>query len=615
MNLKAQLTIARLRWVIAGVFLAILVPTLVLAYHAYGQLQFEAFHRARVQAEELTRRIDLDLRQLVAAEEARSFTDYGFLVVEGDTADNFVQRSPLSGIPAESPVAGLRAYFQVDGGGKLTTPLVPESSNAAKTYGVGEDEYRQRLDIEGQVRDVLKEKQLGDARDFADALDDGAGAGRALTRSRVFLEERESALAEEVASVAAPSSSVDLGQVKKDLRRKEQNIAVAPDDAAEITITTFESEIGGFEFNRLDEDHFVLYRRVWRDEQRYVQGALITRQAFLESNLAQPFLATGLAAIADLVVSYGAEVLASYRGSGEYGPQAELVGSRLYQTRLAAPFDGIALTYDVRNLPLGAGASVVTWTAAVLLLVLLVGFTALYRLGLKQIALARQQQDFVSAVSHELKTPLTSIRMYGEILKAGWTDEAKRQSYYEFIFEESERLSRLIDNVLQLSRLTRNKSTLDLQDTTVAELIDLTLSRVSVSVESAGFELEIGAIVDAHVRVDTDAFVQVMINLVDNACKFAKDAADKTIRIDTREQSGTVIVSVRDFGPGLPPDQLQKIFELFYRAENELTRETAGTGIGLALVRELTARMAGAVDVVNRDPGAEFRIIVPAVDL
>ena len=80
----------------------------------------------------------------------------------------------------------------------------------------------------------------------------------------------------------------------------------------------------------------------------------------------------------------------------------------------------------------------------------------MYRLGVGQIRLHRQQQDFVSAVSHELKTPLTSIRMYGEMLRAGWVDEDKKRSYSDFIFHESERLSRLIANVLQLARMTRS---------------------------------------------------------------------------------------------------------------------------------------------------------------
>ena len=128
---------------------------------------------------------------------------------------------------------------------------------------------------------------------------------------------------------------------------------------------------------------------------------------------------------------------------------------------------------------------------------------------------------------------------------------------------------------------------------------------------AAGFELEIGTVDDAAVEVDADAFVQIMINLTDNACKFARKAERKTIVIEARRTDGAVVVGVRDFGPGVAPDQLRKIFELFYRAEDEFTRETVGTGIGLALVSELARRMGGAVDVANRDPGAEFRIVLP----
>ena len=115
----------------------------------------------------------------------------------------------------------------------------------------------------------------------------------------------------------------------------------------------------------------------------------------------------------------------------------------------------------------------------------------MYRFAVGQLRLARQQQDFVSAVSHELKTPLTSIRMYGEMLKAGWADEAKKQTYYDYIQSESERLSRLIDNVLQLARLTRSSHRIDAKSVRVTELLDLVRSKVATQVERAGFELRV----------------------------------------------------------------------------------------------------------------------------
>jgi signal transduction histidine kinase len=238
------------------------------------------------------------------------------------------------------------------------------------------------------------------------------------------------------------------------------------------------------------------------------------------------------------------------------------------------------------------------------------------RLGRKQIALTRQQQDFVSAVSHELKTPLTSIRMYAEMLREGWADEGRKRTYFAFICEESERLTRLINNVLQLARLTRNELRVELEPSRVGELTETLRPKIASLTERAGFALELDCAdcADLTIRVDEDFLAQILINLTDNAVKFARDAERKEVRIACRTpEPGQLQISVRDYGPGVPRDQMKKIFTLFYRSGNELTRETVGTGIGLALVRELTLAMGGRVDLVNARPGAEFRLTFPNV--
>jgi two-component system phosphate regulon sensor histidine kinase PhoR len=270
----------------------------------------------------------------------------------------------------------------------------------------------------------------------------------------------------------------------------------------------------------------------------------------------------------------------------------------------------------VRDLPPGPGAGLINSLAAILAIVLCGGFYLMYRAGARQIELARQQQDFVSAVSHELKTPLTSIRMYGEMLRAGWGSEEQKRGYYDYIYDESERLSRLINNVLQLARMNRNETPLVLKPVTGAELMDSIRSKVSAQIERAGFALELRSEPGAErtiVQADLDAVLQIVINLVDNAIKFSAKAAEKRIEILCRPlHDATLLLSVRDYGPGVPRDQTRRIFELFYRSESELTRETVGTGIGLALVHQLARAMRARVDVLNRDPGAEFRVIFPA---
>jgi two-component system, OmpR family, phosphate regulon sensor histidine kinase PhoR len=292
----------------------------------------------------------------------------------------------------------------------------------------------------------------------------------------------------------------------------------------------------------------------------------------------------------------------------------ELAGDVLYRARLSPPLGDVELTFLVDRLPRAPGTALLAWVAVTLAVVLVGGFIFMYRFGVGQMRLARQQQDFVSAVSHELKTPLTSIRMYGEMLKAGWADDAKRQTYYDYIHSESERLSRLIENVLQLARLTRNTQRLDLRAATVAELMDVVRSKVGTQVERAGFSLVLrnDTPEGTALLVDIDCFAQIFINLVDNALKFSAGAPAKALEVAARRSGdGSVLVTVRDFGPGVPKTQMKKIFELFYRAENELTRETVGTGIGLALVRQLAAAMGGRVDVRNCEPGAEFRLQFP----
>jgi signal transduction histidine kinase len=292
-------------------------------------------------------------------------------------------------------------------------------------------------------------------------------------------------------------------------------------------------------------------------------------------------------------------------------------GDVLYHTRLSAPLSDLELIFAIGRLPPGPGGIVVGWLGGILGLVLCGGFLLMYRLGVRQLDLARQQQDFISAVSHELKTPLTSIRMYGEMLREGWVAEEKKPRYYEFIHTESERLSRLINNVLQLARMTRNTLQLKMKPVTVAELLDGVRSKVSSQVERNGFQLTIqyeAKTSMARLMADEDCFAQIIINLVDNALKFA--AKSPTLAIDISCQSRrdrTLVFSVRDYGPGIPKKQMKKIFGLFYRLENELTRETVGTGIGLALVQQLALAMHASVELVNRSPGAEFRVIFKAL--
>jgi signal transduction histidine kinase len=649
----------RLRWSLALFFLALAAPTVALIYHALDQLKWEAFHRNRVLAEELAQRIDGEYRRLIAREEARPFTDYAFLNIAGRSDSGFLQRSPLSAFPPDSSIPGLIGYFQVDGQGRLSTPLLPVELASTKAYGIGPEEQNQRRERQAQIAQILNQNRLVNQREAALAQADGTqqrskekretnvGAAEAeMPAQAAFDQLASSSLRDEEAGkggsafgfLRAPAEKkLATKAVEPRLQRKEQNVLPAPVAAAPqalmesaeledgaaankptLTITTFESEIDPLEFSLLDSGQFVLFRKVWRNGERQIQGLLIEQQPFIWNIVRTAFDATALAGMADLSVSYSGLALGQLNSHGsryDLSRSKEMRGELLYQTALNAPLGDIELAFTITRLPIGPGGYVVLWNSGVLTLVLLSGFYLLYRLGVGQIRLARQQQDFVSAVSHELKTPLTSIRMYGEMLRAGWVDEEKRSRYYDYIFDESERLSRLINNVLQLARMTRSELPVNLRELSLAEWMEMARAKVGVQIERAGFESDFrdcSAYASVRLKLDPDHFSQIMINLVDNAIKYSAKQDIKRITIGCELLAGkTSLISVRDYGPGIAKEQMKKIFTLFYRSENELTRETVGTGIGLALVHQLVLAMGGRIDVINQKPGAEFRLYFP----
>ena len=471
-----------------------------------------------------------------------------------------------------------------------------------------------------QVKDLKLEDSYQVAAE-AQAVEAEADAAQGVT-ARVMAEEQVEAKRSRKEKVSLPQAASPSFRLEKSLAEEEQPARETLQQQS-VRIETFESEVEPMEFALLDSGHFVLFRRVWHRDQRYVQGVLIDQASFVDGMVKAAFRESSLSSMSELIVAYRGAILRQYAAeySRLYRPSAEQESSELlYQGRLIAPFGDVELIYTLARLPVGAGGQVIIWSALVLTIVLIGGCLMLLRLGQRQLALARQQQDFVSAVSHELKTPLTSIRMYGEMLREGWVDEAKRKTYYDFIFHESERLTRLINNVLQLARLSRNEQAASINAVTVGHALAELKPRLASQLEPSGFALKIEGEdqVDAlEIHIDVDWFIQIFINLVDNAVKFSANATNRSIDIRCQQlRDGRVQFAVRDYGPGIEADQMKKIFTLFYRSENELTRETVGTGIGLALVHQLASAMGAEVDVVNRDmangdPGAEFRIRFP----
>jgi len=250
---------------------------------------------------------------------------------------------------------------------------------------------------------------------------------------------------------------------------------------------------------------------------------------------------------------------------------------------------------------------------AILVLVAAAAVFVVHRAGRRADELNAQKSAFVSAVSHELRTPLTTIRMHSEMLREGMVDDDKRDRFYEDLVQESVRLARLVENVLEISRLEEGRRPLR---TVRADLVDHVRGVIDAQarlVGAKGFTLRgPHAEESLPVRFDGPAVEQIVVNLVDNAVKYARGAGERTIDVDVRRDGGSAVIEVADRGPGIPASEREKVFERFYRVERQETAHMPGTGLGLALVRELSRAHGGDATVSDRSGGGcVIRVTLP----
>ena len=227
----------------------------------------------------------------------------------------------------------------------------------------------------------------------------------------------------------------------------------------------------------------------------------------------------------------------------------------------------------------------------------------------KEMALARLKSDFVSNVSHELRTPLALIRLYAETLELGRINTPeKKDQYYRIIRKESERLTALINNILDFSRIEAGRKEYEFRETDIAELVRNTLESYRYQIEQQGFALEEN--IDSNlpvVKVDREAIARALVNLVNNALKYSSD--DKFLGVKLYRDDSVVKLEVADHGIGIARRDLTKIFEKFYRAGDPLVHNTKGSGLGLSLVRHITQAHGGDI-AVESTPGKGSRFIL-----
>ena len=247
---------------------------------------------------------------------------------------------------------------------------------------------------------------------------------------------------------------------------------------------------------------------------------------------------------------------------------------------------------------------------------LLLGAAAVGSVLQGAMTLSRRRGAFVSAVTHELRTPLTTFRLYSDLLAAdAITDPRERKRCLLELQQESERLSHLVENVLSWAKLSGPRHGKGAQSMTLGEVLDRSSDRLSARARQAGMTLTLTAPDTSRktvLNINLSSVEQILMNLVDNACKYAAQSADKTIHVEAAA-GRQISIRVRDHGPGISMQQARGLFRAFRKSAHEAANSAPGVGLGLALSRRLARDMKGDLQMDNNvTHGACFILTLPA---
>jgi signal transduction histidine kinase len=637
--------------------LALSIPLAYFVLRTYYGLEQEEMATLSYFAETLFDEMEQKLAVMVQNEESRAIDEYNFLISpssrQGDA--NVKQPSPLSQPAGENFVLG---YFQNNPDGSFQTPLVgsggripsDHSNIVAELKNANQIFNRKRVAdtdrIQSWPAEIVAEKKARPKPGLADKYLDSSRS----QRSREYLGQKEKRVEQITIDQAANIAKQEQPQLMSKVRTDDEaeatkdNRYLTPSAAAGKASAPQKSQALGFRLEEAESDiapasdsdtdpaenyqvevaplqavfltdaRIFIFRRIMINSQIYRQGFVLRVSEFL-NHLAQTyFLTQPMAQFTGLRLSVSDQ--GRETGAVESGVAPQNPGFILNRS-FPSPFGFLKATITCQQIPRSAGRKTLTIMLIVLAVIVLLGLFAIYQSTRTIVDLSERRSQFVSSVTHELKTPLTNIRMYIEMLEQGIARTTEReQEYYRILDSEGARLSRLINNVLELSKLEQKQRHIDLQTGTFEDVISEVQAVMAEKIKQEGYVLNVEAAPTGSLQYDREVMLQVLINLIENSMKFGRSAARREISIRTRREQDGVKIMVSDTGPGIPRQDLKKVFDDFYRVENSLTRTTGGTGIGLALVKKFVRLMGGSVSAANNPgPGCTITITLPGAKI
>ncbi|MBE0564437.1 MAG: HAMP domain-containing histidine kinase [Krumholzibacteria bacterium] len=558
-----------------AVLAAFVVALLAIGALIFAQARqaFEAQETAELGyfADELLRRMDADLARLAVAVRWREGAAYR----PDDPAAHRREPDPPY-------VVG---WLSVAPDGNFTTPSADRARLAPYAAALRAADGRSRTEL------VLSE-EIAAAEDYESPL-----AERYLSRSRQKVPPDMRGLDKVIAAEidAAYQAGLAAGTTQGRAEAADGPSVPAPRAVTLDTATVF------------------VFVTVGAGESARDRGAVIDVARLMQHLAAGHFAGQPLASYSqlDLATRDGYPI----RTVEAFGNGAGAAGGALDLERtFTAPFDFLSARLRADTAPPSPGRGTLRLLVLVFALVALGGAGAVARAVQVQHDLARRRTLFVSSVTHELKTPLTTIGLYAEMLEQGMDADAETRSrYFGVLKSETVRLSRLIRNVLEFSRLEARRRRVTPTPGDLTEALHEAARVMTDQAAESGFELRLDAPDEITAAFDHEAVVQILVNLVENSLKFAAGAARPEIVVFARAEGRGARFGVRDYGPGIATRPLARIFDDFTRGEDAATRATKGTGIGLALVRRLAQAMGARAEAENHgDGGCSVSVVLPA---